>query len=219
MIPDPINQNIRELSYALIKVAAFIRRAELRIRIETIALEVAELVSRFAIDTFDRNLLLQTRQSIAAAIILVKIGHSLYEIETVNATALLKELESIDSAIRQSGNDGELPDIESILRQQKLKLFTPKDDIKNKPAPSNENLIKNSDQSGNRQSAILDYITSADSGIAESGFQLKDILQAFPNVSERTLRYDLKDLCDANQLERFGNGGAGSYYRLHKSVS
>ena len=59
-----------------------------------------------------------------------------------------------------------------------------------------------------RQSAILEKIRQ--SGNKQS--QLKDIIAAFPDISERTMRYDLQKLCFQGLIERIGNGGPGSYY-------
>lgn len=46
---------------------------------------------------------------------------------------------------------------------------------------------------------------------------MKDLIAAFPDVSERTLRYDLKKLCERQIVERIGNGPA-SYYVLKNKV-
>jgi len=58
-----------------------------------------------------------------------------------------------------------------------------------------------------RQSTILDKIQ-------EGGhFRLKDIHKLMPDLSERTLRYDLQRLVEDGFVERVGSGGPGSYYR------
>lgn len=46
---------------------------------------------------------------------------------------------------------------------------------------------------------------------------MKDVIAAFPEVSERTLRYDLQKLCEQSKIERIGPGGPGSYYRLPRT--
>ncbi|MBI2035482.1 MAG: DeoR family transcriptional regulator [Candidatus Liptonbacteria bacterium] len=43
---------------------------------------------------------------------------------------------------------------------------------------------------------------------------MKDLIAAFPDVSERTLRYDVQKLCDRQIIERIGNGGPASYYHV-----
>ena len=61
-----------------------------------------------------------------------------------------------------------------------------------------------------RQSAILEKIRQSENRQAP----LKEILAAFPEVSERTMRYDLQKLCGQDVIERVGNGGPGSYYTI-----
>ncbi|MDP1689430.1 MAG: DeoR family transcriptional regulator [bacterium] len=41
---------------------------------------------------------------------------------------------------------------------------------------------------------------------------MKDLIAAFPDVSERTLRYDLQKMNDRQIIERIGSGGPASYY-------
>ncbi len=60
----------------------------------------------------------------------------------------------------------------------------------------------------NRQSAILERIRQ------NNDCRLKDIQEVLPNASERTLRYDLQKLCEQGMVERVGNGGPGSYYKI-----
>lgn len=45
---------------------------------------------------------------------------------------------------------------------------------------------------------------------------MNDIMGHFPNVSDRTLRYDIKTLADSKIVERVGNGGPNSFFRLRK---
>jgi hypothetical protein len=45
---------------------------------------------------------------------------------------------------------------------------------------------------------------------------IKDLLSSFPNVSARTLRYDIQRLVDKGIIERVGTGGPNSFFRLKK---
>lgn len=60
-----------------------------------------------------------------------------------------------------------------------------------------------------RQKKIMDIITSR----ASSDFQLKDLLAAFPDLNEKTVRNDLKEMCEKGILSREG-AGRSSMYRL-----
>lgn len=64
------------------------------------------------------------------------------------------------------------------------------------------------DSASVRQSAILGQLR-------ESGnCHLKDLLRALPDVSERTIRYDLQGLIERGLVERVGPGGPATYYRV-----
>ncbi len=66
-----------------------------------------------------------------------------------------------------------------------------------------------------RQNAILDKIkamSEKDSSGYMTGCRMKDLMATFPEVSERTLRYDLQKLLGRGVVERMGNGGPSSGY-------
>ncbi len=64
-----------------------------------------------------------------------------------------------------------------------------------------------------RQSAIIDIMRQV------KNCRIKDLIAAFPGVSERTLRYDLQKFCEEGIIERIGPGGPGTYYQLKYSVT
>lgn len=53
----------------------------------------------------------------------------------------------------------------------------------------------------------------------QAGCRMKDIIEAFPNVSERTLRYDLERLAEQGIVERVGQSGPATSYRAIASFS
>lgn len=61
-----------------------------------------------------------------------------------------------------------------------------------------------------RQSAIVEKIRQ----FGNEPAKLKDIIAAFPDYSERTLRYDLERLCSLGVIERVGTGGPATYYKI-----
>ena len=64
-----------------------------------------------------------------------------------------------------------------------------------------------------RQLSILDKIRGLDN------FQLKDIVGALPDFSERMIRYELQKLCEQGALERKGGSGVSSFYSVLKKHS
>lgn len=56
--------------------------------------------------------------------------------------------------------------------------------------------------------------------VRQSGYcRLKDIQEILPDVSERTIRYDLQKLGSQGLIEKIGNGGPSTYYRLKRTAS
>lgn len=49
--------------------------------------------------------------------------------------------------------------------------------------------------------------------------QLKDLQEILPQVSERTIRYDLQRLNGQGLVERIGNGGPATFYRIKREVA
>ena len=197
-----VNQKSQEISYALIRVAAYIRRQELRQRIERLSFQLLEEVAR---GDFEIAL-----KSVSAAEELINMGKSIYEIEPNNAKVILGELNTLNAAMRQITGLDELPHLDAVFSKQSLTVQSPKENKENNMdpviLPGNGNGIN----ATIRQSAILEKIRQSEG----RQIQLKDILAAFPEVSERTMRYDLQKLCSQGLIERVGNGGPGSYYLL-----
>jgi DeoR/GlpR family transcriptional regulator of sugar metabolism len=54
---------------------------------------------------------------------------------------------------------------------------------------------------------------SGNSGNPAIGCRLKELQNALPDVSERTLRYDLQRLIESGKIERLGSGGPATFYR------
>ena len=191
-----VNQKVQEISYALIRVAAYIRRQDLRQRIERLAFQLLEDVAGQGFESA-----LRTSASLE---LLINLGKNIYEIEPVNAKIITGEVETLNAAMRQLIGLGEMPNFGEMFSKP--------------PAVISGNGFSqdNAAESGNgingtiRQSAILEKIRQTENRQT----QLKDLLAAFPDVSERTMRYDLQRLCNQGLLERIGSSGPGSYYAL-----
>lgn len=175
-----VNQKAQEISYALVRVAAYVRRQEFRQRIERLAFQLLE-------DTSSGNLEIALRTS-ASLESLLNLGKSIYEIEPVNTKIILGELASLNSAMRQIAGLGDLPDLENTFSRLPA-VVAEKQEFGNS-ANGNTNGGGNGINATIRQSAILEKIRQSENRQS----QLKDILAAFPDVSERTMRYDLQKL-------------------------
>lgn len=59
-----------------------------------------------------------------------------------------------------------------------------------------------------RQSIIIDKIRQ------KGECRLRDVQELLPNLSERTIRYELQSLVERGLIERIGTSGPGTYYRI-----
>lgn len=217
----------QEIALALAKVATYVRRAELKTRLERLAMALLEEVGREHFRAILMNL-----DAIKG---LVEFGKNIYEIESTNVRVILREVDGLDGAVRRLAGMDELPDLESIFsrgvqennedeneNKERMPSYAPsspdgirRSAITEAPARSASHNGNGSNGNGSnginatiRQSAILDKIQ-------QSGkIALKDVIADFPDVSERTLRYDLHKLCSQDTIERIGNGGPATYYVL-----
>ncbi len=229
ILPDSLKQKSREIAYALHRIAYYIQRQELRSRLEALAFSLLEHTALASVDQDDQRAIQDVLKDIAALDVLVRIGHSLYQIEPMNSTILIEQLEFFNSAMRQFGNlDRKSESIESIFSKTSLPLHLKGDEkkdikVKNQLNISEINTELDADLEKEeveesvddtdikmRQSAITDLVKLT----GEGNCRLKDVIAAFPDVSERTLRYDLQKLCDQGVIERVGSSGPGSFYHL-----
>jgi len=95
-----LKKKAREISYALNRVSFYIKRDELRNRLERLSFEFLENVAVAGEDASDKPALIRVFKNISAMDVLIRIAHSLYEIETVNSNILIRELDAFNSAIR-----------------------------------------------------------------------------------------------------------------------
>jgi hypothetical protein len=214
-----VNQKAQEIGLALIRIAVYIRRLELRSRIESLAMGLLE---NTAAKDWENSL---TTINVLNA--MVNFGKLIYQIEPINANIILQELNILNSAIRQIAG---LPNDSENIAELFSKLPVSIDFTENKPAIGNsteisqqQNNIEKQDNieinvNGNginaniRQSEILEKIRQLGQVF------IKDLIAEFPDVSERTLRYDLQKLCNQNLIERVGNSGPSTYYVIRNKV-
>lgn len=213
-----ITQKAQELSFALLRIAAHIRRFELRQTFERLSYHLLENVSY---QNMEMSIF-----TIAALRNFIALGKNIYEIEPVNARILDRELDLLSKNIlRFTGRDA-MPDLESMFTKQVMvkRQFnvSGQDGVKEILIPESEGTNEEAidyrnEETGKdiliRQSAIVEKVRN--SAIGKVAF--KDIVSGFPDVSDRTIRYDLKKLVEEGKLERGGTSGPGGYYQLPQS--
>lgn len=225
------DQKAQEISAALIKLSVYMRREGLRKVFESLAFNLLGKVASRDIAGF---------QAIISEIeSLTRFGKNLYEIEPVNAEIIIAEIGNLNAAMRQIaelplpdssrttnisgifGHDGQSlfsKSEESVpqksVRKQVSKAQSRGEDknkeVKDLQEESGKSAGENNDDQAIRQSAIVEKIRQS----GNKAIQLKDIVAGFPSFSERTVRYDLQRLCNQGIIERIGQGGPATYYRI-----
>jgi hypothetical protein len=221
-ISHSLRKKALEISVALARVGAYIQRDSLKIKIEERSLD---FLTGAGSENYKRTL-----EDLDILSSLINFGAAMYEIEPINAKEILREIEDLYTAIRHIAG---LPEngsvsLERVFSKDALKSassayhYDEADKFlsngfvngnENKEENGNKTNNKNGNGNGNginavvRHSYIIDKIRQSDDRI-----QLKDLMAEFPDVSERTLRYDLQKLCGRGLIERVGNGGPATYY-------
>lgn len=207
-----INRKGQELCFALLRISAHIRRFELRRTIERLSYHLLENISYQ-----NPEMTLSTIEAIRNFVVL---GKNIYEIEPVNAKILERELERLGSDVRSLEGILDIPDLETMFSKSvEIKRSKPKTETNDsKEMPTNEEV-----KSGNPEVELLEdgsseirkeKIIQMISSSPEKRLPLKDIVSAFPEVSDRTIRYDLKKLFLEGGVVRQGSGGPSNYYTL-----
>ena len=233
-----IDEKAQELSLALIKLSAYSRRRAFGRKLEYIALSLIEEVSRRDFDSLHRTLrsmegfmrfgrLIYEIEPINADILLEEIHKFTSEVKKVafiekddvyDSKNTLEEIFSKPLSLfekpkqppkKKARNEKKTFSQSAIAHNENN---TAKEDISNSNEIAELKEDKDKSEYSNpaiRQTAIVNKMRQFDNNEAK----LKDIITAFPEFSERTLRYDLQSLSSDGSIDRVGQGGPGTYYK------
>ena len=214
------SQKAQELCFALLRVAAHIRRFELRRTIERLSYHLLENISYQNPE--------MTLSTIAAIRNFVVLAKNVYELEPLNAKIIERELEHLANEVRRIEGMLELPDLENMFtkrlemkqlpkakrQRQELpgEIVIPEAEMRNEEVGygNPEIEIQEDGNSVIRKEKIFVMLSTA----PEKRLALKEVVSAFPEVSERTIRYDLKKLAAEGRVIRQGSGGPSNYYMV-----
>ena len=200
----PISQKAHDISFAVFRVATLVKSHKLRKELEDSAID---LVSKYE-EVFDRRSQFYIPNIVDRLERLVMLAESVGEMKSVNAVVLKRELNNLQTAITAH-----------TTQSDSLETAKPDVDISSM-FPLNGNTIGNdsSGESGSqspignsseitvRQMAIMRCIR-------EPQFcRLRNVMEAMPNVSERTIRNDIQGLIEKDMVRRIGGGGPSSYF-------
>jgi hypothetical protein len=201
-----------EISHGLFRIAAEVREPHLKDELYRLSVELVRHEGEG-----DALKVLKTLELLEA---FVMLGEAVGEIAYVNSQIIYRELHllrtSIEERARHNSRSFDLQSIFSSLSDSSGNEISGNVITADAPIPepndsSNEE-IKKAFHSQDRLNLVAERV-------AELGHAaMRDIIAAFPGVSERTIRYDLQKLCEQGIIERIGSGGPASYYRTKEVV-
>lgn len=213
-----IEKKAFELSYALLRLAGSIGRQVFKEHLEHQALSLLQW-------TFSEEPS-KTRRTLALIEHFARLCGDIGVVSPSNANLLAHESAKLNSAIAELGKEQKLPEadlqeffssnesnVNSIIDLETAsgtsepvpELGIPDEATgKSEEGESSHSTIN----AAMRQSAILEQMRQ------KNDCRIKDLQGSFPEVSERTLRYDLQSLVEQGLIARVGSGGPGTYYRL-----
>lgn len=220
-----LSKKAYEISYALFRMAAVVRRPSFADHMESRGLS---LLDAAVAENYEEALIL-----VKGTEYLLRFGADVGILSRVNVEIVTRELDAFNSAIAEFEKSAtvlpvaELGSIFSKLPPPIIKNENQSDVVREnkqiKPsfadsadiAVSREDLADNSSygnhnvvKSAMRQSAILERIRQ------NGNCRLKEIQEFLPETSERTLRYDVQNLIEQGLIERIGNGGPATHYKV-----
>jgi len=129
----------------------------------------------------------------------LKVATNLGYLRLINYEIISQELEKLKEEIVEltfSLAEQKEPDLSEIFGKKEEEIEIPKE------------IEAEIETLSSRQRAIFEFLRK-NKGKAK----ISEILEAFPNISPRTVRYDLQELCAKNYLERIGEG-RGVIYKI-----
>lgn len=205
-----------EISYALFRIAGATKSVDLARVLERSGTALLDLTLDGSWD--------EVALALDKSIYFLRLGRDVGVVGHINVSVLEQELERFKASIREfrSSTDS-LPDLhlESYFSPTISGIM---ENGKRADSGNGKKVIRQasnltaefngltSDQS-ERQESIVSLIRK--SGNCRS----KDLQDVLPEVSERTLRYDLQKLLDKGVIERSGGGGPATFYRMKSSAT
>ena len=221
---SPISQKAHDISFAAFRVAALIKNPKLRSEIESAAVD---LVSHYE-EIADTSLPFTTPNVVDKLLRLITLAESISEMKPINASVLKRELGNLQTAIdfhintfkgQPSGND---IDISNMFPASTLPSGNGKKDNKasHQVIGNSKSFLEASKEERSRVST--DSPSDTEISIRQTAIlrniretqlrRLSNIMEAMPNVSERTIRNDIQGLIDRGLIRRVGGGGPHSYF-------
>ena len=203
---------VSDIAIAMFKVASVIRHETLKSELESLSVFIASNPSE---------------DNIFKAENIISLGREVGEIRSINAVVLIRELENLRKAISSPSLEEKDVDITtqfvkknpdnasrvSIAESESRALNSDNKEFHNKDTyTKNTATKKTSNKSGRRSSLNPDKVYQYIADHKEA--KLKDLQAEFKSVSGRTVRRITNSLIERGDIERVGNPGPTSFYKV-----
>ena len=198
------------LTYAVWRVSdAAVENDFLRQRIKHTA---ADILARYPSSLEDEAKIGELEGEIRTARALLALAQRLSAAREVNFVVLRNEYKKISALLRERVSAGKAP-------EEKRQSATPQDSQGETRSERSAAafLAKREEERGEaalseRQQKIIQFFQKE----KDAKVKLKEVMQFFPNLTDRTIRNDLRELCLKRSLVRSNGHGQASFYRLAK---
>ena len=202
-----------EISYAIFRVSGILKNGSLAKQLEDQALKI--LSTAILKDYAECQRVLNSIEY------LLRLGTDVNLINPANSYLVINEIGNFNSAIAEFENTAKLPDLnlEPIFSKKPI----PVDNMPASPRPAPPKIERGErvetgpevkkEHTAIRQSAILERIRQF------GNCRLRDIQEFLPDVSDRTVRYDIQALIEQGLIEKVGTAGLSSHYQIRGFTS
>ncbi len=212
-----------ELSYALFRIAAIVRSRSF-----------ADTLEEKAVGLFDSTIsgnAGKTKETLNKIEYLIRFGSDTGLVHLRNAEMVIKEIGNLYSLVADFPEIPETPQKPKTEEVNLAGIFSKsipakRIPVKNEaaveeaeiPAIAEDKLPEieeeNAANSAMRQSAIMQKLQEIGKfPERQTGCRFSELQELFPEISDRTIRYDLQSLANRGLIERIGSGKKG-FYRL-----
>ena len=213
----PISQKAHDISFAVFRVATLVKNTKLRGELEDAAVN---LVSKYE-EVFDRESQFYIPNVVDRLERLVMLAESVGEMKPINAGVLKRELTNLQSAITAHTTDAQ----NSVTGKTDVdisSMFLPSEILTKEAFSNGKAKTKLPNEVSKEEEASDNFTASSELTVRQMAImrcvreiqfcRLRNIMEAMPNVSERTIRNDIQNLIEKEVVRRIGGGGPSSYF-------
>lgn len=197
-----------EVACALIRIAGYSGNVSYKSYLESYAMALLD-----SVETGNNTKTAQITQTVRQFLLLGTFSGFLTE---TDRSFMQDQIATLNAAIyaanKESGNPAKDLQLQDIFTESG-NPETGNPATLSKPAKSERTtrvhkIESDSNSLRERQERILEIIRQS------GNCKVRDLQDKLPDISERTLRYDIQTLAEQGKIERFGPGGPSTFYRL-----